>query len=124
VKNSEILGADSCSELIVDNVVSDCCGTAKSKNFERFLQRAYPNRSENTILLPAPPRGSTAIPPAVRARAAGEEITIANRGVPVARLVPVHDRKGETRKLGIFRGKFVVPDDFDSATAERDLGCF
>jgi prevent-host-death family protein len=49
----------------------------------------------------------------LRRVAAGEEITIANRGVPVARLVPVPPKKAQ-RVLGIFRGEFSVPDDFDS----------
>ena len=39
----------------------------------------------------------------LRRVAAGEEITIANRGVPVARLVPV-PAEGTTRKLGFFFG--------------------
>ena len=40
----------------------------------------------------------------LRRVAAGEEITIANRGVPVARLVPVPAER-TTRKLGFFRVK-------------------
>lgn len=59
----------------------------------------------------------------LRRVAAGEEITIANRGVPVARLVPVRD-KHEGRKLGMFRGKFVVPDDFDAPLPEEILDAF
>jgi len=38
----------------------------------------------------------------LRRVAAGEEITIANRGVPVARLVPVREEK-TVRELGIYR---------------------
>jgi prevent-host-death family protein len=53
----------------------------------------------------------------LRRVAAGEEIIIANRGVPVAQLVPVRSRKPD-RKLGIFEGKFVVPDDFDEPVPE------
>jgi prevent-host-death family protein len=49
----------------------------------------------------------------LRRVAAGEEITIANRGVPVARLVPVPPKKAQ-RVLGIFRGQMSVPKDFDS----------
>jgi prevent-host-death family protein len=49
----------------------------------------------------------------LRRVAAGEEITIANRGVPVARLVPVA-AEGTTRKLGFFRGQMAIPDNFDA----------
>ena len=49
----------------------------------------------------------------LRRVAAGEEVTIANRGVPVARLVPVPSKKAQ-RVLGIFRGQFTVPNDFDA----------
>src|SRR6266436_1007890 len=49
----------------------------------------------------------------LRRVAAGEEVTIANRGVPVARLVPVPPKKAQ-RVLGIFRGQFTVPDDFEA----------
>ena len=59
----------------------------------------------------------------LRRVAAGEEITIANRGVPVARLVPVPPKKAP-RVLGIFRGEFSVPDDFDAPLRDDilDLG--
>lgn len=59
----------------------------------------------------------------LRRVAGGEEITIANRGVPVARLVPV-DGKSAHRKLGIFRGKFIVPDDFDAPLPAEILDAF
>ncbi|HEY6263831.1 MAG TPA: type II toxin-antitoxin system Phd/YefM family antitoxin [Candidatus Acidoferrum sp.] len=59
----------------------------------------------------------------LRRVAAGEEITIANRGVPVARLVPVPSEKAE-RVLGIFRGQFTVPDDFDAPLPDDLLGLF
>jgi len=59
----------------------------------------------------------------LRRVAAGEEITIANRGVPVARLVPVPPKKAQ-RVLGILRGEFSVPDDFDSPLPETLLGAF
>lgn len=49
----------------------------------------------------------------LRRVAAGEEITIANRGVPVARLVPIA-AKGTTRNLGFFRGQMAIPDNFDA----------
>ena len=45
--------------------------------------------------------------------AAGEEITIANRGVPVARLVPATEPKAH-RELGIERGHLKIAEDFDA----------
>jgi prevent-host-death family protein len=59
----------------------------------------------------------------LRRVAAGEEITIANRGVPVARLVPVPPTK-TPRVLGIFRGQFSVPDDFDAPLPDELLDLF
>ncbi len=59
----------------------------------------------------------------LRRVAAGEEITIANRGVPVARLVPVPANKTQ-RTLGIFRGQFSVPDDFDAPLPDALLDLF
>ena len=55
--------------------------------------------------------------------AAGETITIANRGVPVARLVRVASRK-RTRKLGVDREKIRIADDFDSPLPESVLSGF
>lgn len=59
----------------------------------------------------------------LRRVAAGEEITIANRGVPVARLVPVPPKKTQ-RVLGIFRGQMSVPDDFDAPLPAAVLELF
>jgi prevent-host-death family protein len=59
----------------------------------------------------------------LRRVAAGEEITIANRGTPVALLVPVPDMQ-TGRKLGMLRGKFVVPDDFDAPLPQEILAAF
>lgn len=59
----------------------------------------------------------------LRRVAAGEEITIANRGVPVARLVPVP--AGETtRTLGFFRGQMTIPEDFDAPLPADILDAF
>ncbi|MCU1239802.1 MAG: Antitoxin VapB47 [Candidatus Acidoferrum typicum] len=58
----------------------------------------------------------------LRRVAAGEEITIANRGVPVARLVPIPAET--TRKLGFFRGQMTIPDDFDAPLSEEVLSLF
>jgi prevent-host-death family protein len=59
----------------------------------------------------------------LRRVAAGEEITIANRGVPVARLVPV-PAEGTTRKLGFFRGQMSIPNDFDAPLPADILDAF
>jgi prevent-host-death family protein len=45
--------------------------------------------------------------------AAGEEITIARAGVPVAKLVPI-TQKGNRRPLGFARGEVWVADDFEA----------
>jgi prevent-host-death family protein len=55
--------------------------------------------------------------------ALGDEITIASRGKPVARLVPIPAKAGR-RKLGMFRGKFSVPDDFDAPLPDEILDAF
>jgi prevent-host-death family protein len=55
--------------------------------------------------------------------AAGEEITIARAGVPVARLVPIEKKKG-TRPLGIARGEIWIADDFDAPLPDDLLTAF
>lgn len=55
--------------------------------------------------------------------AAGEEITIAKAGVPVARLVPIEPKTGK-RKLGIDRGKIWIADDFDAPLPDDVLASF
>jgi prevent-host-death family protein len=52
--------------------------------------------------------------------ALGEQIIIASRGTAVAWLVPIEE-KDSRRGLGIFRGKFVVPADFDAPLPEDFL---
>jgi prevent-host-death family protein len=44
----------------------------------------------------------------------GEEITIANRGVPVAKLVPIPHAVDRAASLGLDRSLFQVPADFNS----------
>lgn len=48
----------------------------------------------------------------LRQVAAGDEVTIARGGVPLARLVPV--QRQELRSFGRDRGLFEVPDDFNA----------
>jgi prevent-host-death family protein len=55
--------------------------------------------------------------------AAGEEITIARAGVPVARLVPI-EPKVARRKLGIDRGRIWIADDFDAPLPDEVLAGF
>jgi prevent-host-death family protein len=59
----------------------------------------------------------------LRRVAAGEEITIADRGVPVARLVPV-PVEGTMRKLGIFCGQMTIPEDFDAPLSKEIVESF
>ncbi|MDB9421913.1 type II toxin-antitoxin system Phd/YefM family antitoxin [Microcystis aeruginosa] len=54
----------------------------------------------------------------------GEEIIIANRGVPIARLVPIRTSLGRRSSLGQDRGKFIVPDDFNAPLPEDILVAF
>ena len=49
----------------------------------------------------------------LRRVAAGEEVTIANRGIPVARLVPVATLEPK-RKLGAYGDTIKIADDFDA----------
>lgn len=50
--------------------------------------------------------------------AAGEEIVIARGGKPVARLVPLHPRRG-TRLLGGAAGQVTIRPGFDDPLSER-----
>lgn len=53
---------------------------------------------------------------------AGDEIVITRRGEEVARLVPA--RQSPVRRLGMDRGRYVVPDDFDAPLPENVLAAF
>jgi prevent-host-death family protein len=54
--------------------------------------------------------------------AAGGEVVITRRGEAVASLVPVH--LPTLRRLGIDRGRFVVPDDFDGPLPDETIAAF
>ncbi len=54
--------------------------------------------------------------------AAGEEVVITRRGEEVASLVPVLG--SSVRRLGVDRGRFVVPDDFDAPLTDELLAAF
>ena len=45
--------------------------------------------------------------------AAGEEVILSRAGRPIARIVPFRKPKGK-RPLGLDRGLFEVPEDFDA----------
>jgi prevent-host-death family protein len=49
--------------------------------------------------------------------AVGEEVIIAKAGKPVAKLVPINDKK-RTFNFGSAKGEFVVPDDFNEPDPE------
>jgi len=55
--------------------------------------------------------------------AAGEEVVIARAGKPIARLVPFRKTLG-MRPLGIDRGRFEVPADFDASLPDEILAAF
>lgn len=59
----------------------------------------------------------------LRRVAAGEDITIARAGVPIARLVAV-ERKVPQRPLGLDRGRFEVPEDFDAPLPSDLIAAF
>jgi prevent-host-death family protein len=44
---------------------------------------------------------------------AESEIVIARNGRPAARLVPVQPKQDASKRIGIAKGLFEVPDDFD-----------
>ncbi|MBF0615080.1 MAG: type II toxin-antitoxin system Phd/YefM family antitoxin [Magnetococcales bacterium] len=49
--------------------------------------------------------------------AAGEEIVISRAGKPVARLMPLASPCRKPRQLGLGKGKFLLPADFDTMNA-------
>jgi len=56
--------------------------------------------------------------------AAGEEITIARAGVPVARLVKIESKPLKKRPLGMDRGKVWIAEDFDAPLPDDLLKAF
>lgn len=56
--------------------------------------------------------------------AAGEEITIARAGKPVARLVAIEQKPPKKRPLGMDRGKIWIADDFDAPLPDDLLKAF
>jgi len=58
----------------------------------------------------------------LRRVAAGEEVVISRAGKPIARIVPI-DERGK-RTFGLDRGRFTVPDDFDTPLQDEVLESF
>jgi prevent-host-death family protein len=58
----------------------------------------------------------------LRRVAAGEEIIISRAGEPVAKIIPIGSRT--RRRVGIDRGVFEVPDDFDAPLPQAVLDTF
>jgi prevent-host-death family protein len=56
--------------------------------------------------------------------AAGEEVTIARAGVPVARLVAAEPKPKKLRPLGFARGEVWIAEDFDAPLPEDLLRAF
>ncbi len=54
----------------------------------------------------------------------GEEIIIANRGIPIAKLVPFRSSANRRSSLGKDRGLFIVPEDFNTPLPEDILAAF
>ncbi|MBE9011933.1 type II toxin-antitoxin system Phd/YefM family antitoxin [Pseudanabaenaceae cyanobacterium LEGE 13415] len=54
----------------------------------------------------------------------GEEIVISDQGVPIAKLVPVRSSSRRRSSLGMDRGKFVVPEDFNDPLPDDILSAF
>jgi prevent-host-death family protein len=55
--------------------------------------------------------------------AAGEEVVISKAGKPIARLVPFLALKGN-RPLGMDKGLYKVPEDFDTSLPNDVLAAF
>ncbi|HEX7835999.1 MAG TPA: type II toxin-antitoxin system Phd/YefM family antitoxin [Kofleriaceae bacterium] len=55
--------------------------------------------------------------------AAGREVIIAKAGKPMARLAPLA-RAPRPKKLGLLKGKFKVPDDFNKPLDDAELAAF
>jgi prevent-host-death family protein len=59
----------------------------------------------------------------VDAASKGKEIVIAKAGTPVARLVPIEDKKPMVR-FGLFKDKVKLSDDFDSPLSDDTIALF
>jgi prevent-host-death family protein len=54
---------------------------------------------------------------------AGDEVILAKAGKPMVKLVPITEKK-KPRKLGIWKGKVKLADDFDAPLPQELLDLF
>ena len=59
----------------------------------------------------------------IEAALSGEEVVIARRGTPAARLVPI-DKKPAKRPIGLDVGKAVIHDDFNDPLPDDFMKAF
>lgn len=59
----------------------------------------------------------------VNAAISGKEIIIAKAGKPVAKVVPILKRRPK-RPLGVLKGKFKIPKDFDDELPDDEIALF
>jgi prevent-host-death family protein len=57
----------------------------------------------------------------VERAAAGEEIVIARAGKPVAKLVPVTSGEPRPRRIGAWKGKLWLAEDWDSDAVNEEI---
>ena len=55
---------------------------------------------------------------------AGEEITLVENGKELARIVPISRERKVPRPIGLAKGRFEVPDDFNSPLPEEIIRGF
>lgn len=55
---------------------------------------------------------------------AGEEIVIARSGKPVARLVALESLTNKPRKMGLGKGRFTFPENFDNQNSDDIITMF
>lgn len=54
----------------------------------------------------------------------GEEIIISSQGIAIAKLVPFRASPNRRDSLGLDRGRFIVPEDFNAPLPEDILAAF
>jgi antitoxin (DNA-binding transcriptional repressor) of toxin-antitoxin stability system len=52
---------------------------------------------------------------------AGEEVTLAEHGEPIAQIVPVGPAPSRRTGYGMFKGQLWIADDFDAPLPEEEL---
>ena len=54
----------------------------------------------------------------------GERILVCKRNIPLAEIIPVSDNKRIPRSIGLAKGEFKVPKDFNAPLADDELNAF